>query len=254
MITREEFEALTQKVERLEAAAAGARQRGWMVGMAGAAALAVALLVGGRGSEAQKPPPPVGTKLKAPLTVVGNVGQTLLRVTQGPTGAVVQVCDNNGSQLARIADDGPLRGICSFDDTGILATFAGVEDEGGGVLDREFAVHKVDGDKVAELVRSESATIGNLTGTVVFDDDGGIRVFNGIEPFDSNLGLSTFDPDGDPQVALGNQGSLGGRPALALFGSDTQDGGVQALVESQLATGGHVELFDPAGTSTFSAP
>jgi hypothetical protein len=220
-----------------------------MVGTAGVAALIAALfLVGG------KPAAAVGTRLKSPFTILGTNGRVLLSVQEGPRGGILRVFDHMNHAIAEVADIDAERGIHTFDSLGVEATFAGVEDEGEGVLDREFAVHDAHGDKVAELVRSDSAALGALTGAVVFDDAGQIRAFTGIQPFDGDIGLSTFDPDGDEQLALGNLASLGGRPGLALFGSDAQGKGLQALVESQLATGGHVQLFDPAGVSTFNAP
>jgi hypothetical protein len=249
MVTREEFEALTQEVERLEMAASRARDHGRMVGMTGVAALVAAVfMVGG------KPAAAVGTRLKAPFTILGTNGRVLLSVDDGARGGILRVFDRMNHAIAAVADIDDQRGIHTFDSLGVEATFAGVKDEGGGVLDRQFLVHDAHGDGVAELVRSESTEIGNLTGTVVFDDAGLIRAFTGIQPFDADIGLSTFDPDGDQQLALGNRASPGGRPGLALFGSDAQGKGLQALVGSQLAAGGHLQLFDPAGVSTFNAP
>jgi hypothetical protein len=249
MITREEFEALAQKVERLEAAAARARNRGWMIGTAGVAALIAALaIVGG------KPAMAAGWAVKAPFTIFGTNGRVLLNVQEGARGGILRLFDRSHHAIAEVAEIGDERGIHTFDALGVKATFAGVKDEGGGVLDRQFLVHDAHGDGVAELVRSESVAIGNLTGTVVFDDAGQIRAFTGIQPFDGDVGLSAFDSRGDEQLAVGSLASRGGRPGLALFGSDAQGKGLQALVESQLDTGGHIQLFDPAGASTFNAP
>jgi len=251
MITREEFEALTQKVERLEAAAARARNRGLSVGMGGAAALIAALFMTGGKSAAA-----VGWTTKAPFTIFGSNRRVLLTVQEGARGGILRLFDRRHRAIAEIGDIGDERGIHTFDTVGVKATFDGVKNEGGGILDREFVAHDAHGDGVAELVRSESVTEGNLTGTVVFDDAGRIRAATGILPFDGDVdvGISTFGFDGDEQLALGNLASLGGRPGLALFGSGAQGNGLQALVESQLATGGHIQLSNPAGGSTFNAP
>jgi hypothetical protein len=45
-----------------------------------------------------------------------------------------------------------------------------------------------------------------------------------------------------------------GRTGLALYGSDAQGNGLQAIVDSEGPDSGHVELFDAAGVQTFEAP
>lgn len=260
LVTREEFAALASEVQALRSELEAVRQRetrargrGRLLGAAGTAALVAGLLlVGGRPGVAQKPPPPVGTVLKAPVTVLGNNGRTIMSVTPTALGGHLVVFDQAGRKIAQISDEPGERGFHTFDAAGVESTFAGTAVV-GPFLSREVSVANEQGAGVAAMAHAQADLLGiHGSGFQVIDDDGHIRTQLGFEEGIA-AGLQVNDPDEHPLARLGAF-PLEGLHGLGLFGSAAQGYGLQAAVQSATAVGGAIALFKPDGSPSFNAP
>jgi hypothetical protein len=124
---------------------------------------------------------------------------------------------------------------------------------GGGVTARQISVANENGDQVTQMGHVDIPGFGDVSGLRVLDNNGSERVDVGLESSSGDAGIDVFDQDMDPLVRIGDLPSLG-IVGQALFGNDAQGNGLQGIVQSASAAGGKIELFNPAGTSTFTAP
>jgi hypothetical protein len=252
----EELSATRQEVRHLRDAARRSAWRGRVAGLVGAVALAGAFFVAG-----QRPGVTqamiAASRRSAPFTVFGRRNRPIFRISEGPAGGVLQLFDVQRDSQGRpvrfleVGDSGSRRGLFLQDRAGITFAEMTVSTNQGSAV-RQIAVRNENGASAVEIARTNVGAQA-FNGLQVLDDNGKSRLQVATGVPTGNNGLAVLDGDGHLLAGLGNFPAMD-RLGLLLFGTDDQGNGLQAVIQSGTPAGGGIELFDPAGTSTFTAP